>query len=179
MAALELTTVIGNISKSLFSVEKLITGFAYLLGLYFIVHSLTLLRRIAGKGRSGGGHEKVFVPVAYLLMGAALLYSPSMIQALANTAFGDGNVLQYSNYNAFNLYSAMGLLIQTAGLIWFVRGCVLLAHASEPGVQEGPKGLAFLVAGVFAVNFDNSVAMLNYILSHLVRLTISLSGTGG
>lgn len=178
MAAPDLISIIGNISQSLFSFEKLITGFAYLIGLFFIIHALGLLRKIGSSKGHGASNQKMFVPIAYTLMGSALIYSPSAIHALANTAFGEGNVLQYSNYSSINIYSTMGMLIQTAGLIWFVRGCVLLAHASEPGVKEGPKGLTFLVAGIFAINFDNSVAMLNYILTHLMTMTISLSGTG-
>ena len=43
---------------------------------------------------------------------------------------------------------------------------VLLAHGSEPGVQEGSKGLTFMVAGIFALNFDNTVAVIDYALTY-------------
>ncbi|AHE66356.1 hypothetical protein Loa_00788 [Legionella oakridgensis ATCC 33761 = DSM 21215] len=84
---------------------------------------------------------------------------------MANTDWG------YSNYNPYNIYSAMRVVIRTAGLIWFVRGCVLLVHASEPGVQHGPKGLAFLCAGVLAINFEGTVAVVNVIIEKLILLS--------
>jgi hypothetical protein len=69
----------------------------------------------------------------------------------------------------------MEIVVQTAGLLWFVRGCVLLVYSSEPGKQQGPKGLTFIIAGIFAMNFEGTYAMLNYIMNHL----LSLAGMGG
>jgi hypothetical protein len=46
-----------------------------------------------------------------------------------------------------------------------------LVQASEPGVQHGPKGLAFLCAGVMAVNFEGAVEILNYIIAKFIHLT--------
>ena len=52
-------------------------------------------------------------------------------------------------------------------------------HASEPGTQEGPKGLVFILAGILAMNFDNSIAMVNSILTYLISWTMSVkSGQG-
>ena len=73
----------------------------------------------------------------------------------------------------------MGLLIRTAGILWFVRGCVLVAHASEPGTQEGPKGLAFICAGVLAMNFDNTISVLNYILNSVMTWTQAIKNSQG
>ena len=62
----------------------------------------------------------------------------------------------------------MGLIIRTAGIIWFIRGSVLVAQASEPGGQHGMKGLVFIIAGILAMNFDNTIAMLNTLLSRVM-----------
>lgn len=166
--------MLGNISQSLFPVQHLISGGAYLIGIVFFIVALQKLKKIGDARVSGGSSEKMFVPIAYLLAGAALVFLPTAISALSATAFGEGNILQYSNYNRFNIYSSMGVIIRTAGLIWFVRGAVLLAHASQPGVQEGPKGLLFLIAGILAINFDNTVAMFNTILHYLTTMTLSI-----
>lgn len=98
---------------------------------------------------------------------------------MANTAFGQGNVLTYTNYNQANIYSTMGLLIRTAGFLWFVRGAVLVAHSSEPGTQDGPKGLLFLFAGVLAVNFDNTVGMINTVVGNVVTWTLAVKASQG
>ena len=55
----------------------------------------------------------------------------------------------------------MGILTETAGLIWFVRGCNLLAKSSEPGAKNGAKGLGFLIAGILAMNISSTSQMLN------------------
>ena len=115
--------------------------------------------------------EGLFGPVAFFLGGAALIFLPSMLGALSTTAFGNSNILQYIQFDPFSVYNSMGIIIQTAGLIWFVRGCVLLVYSSEPGEEHGPKGLVFIVAGVFAMNFAGTVGVLNYLVSHLFSLT--------
>ena len=115
----------------------------------------------------------------YFLFGAALLYLPTAMSSLANTAFGVGNILTYTNYNQGNIFSVMGLIIRTAGLLWFVRGCVLVAHASQPGAQDGPKGLVFLLAGIFAMNFDNTIAMINSLVNYIINWGISVKTSHG
>ncbi len=121
----------------------------------------------------------MFTPMMYLLVGALLIYLPSGMDLMANTAFGVGNVLTYSNYNPANIYSSMGFLIRTAGVLWFIRGCVLVAHSSQPGTQQGLKGLVFLIAGVFAMNFDNTIAMINSALDYFVKATLSVKAAAG
>lgn len=169
MNSTDLVTMVGNVSRSLFPVQHLLSGGAYLLGLIFFIVALIKLKKAGGGGQSS---EKIFVPMAYLVGAAALLYLPSAVNLLSNTAFGTGNILQYTDYNPYNIYSSMGFIIQTAGLIWFIRGCVLLIHASEPGVQWGPKGLVFLCAGVLAMNFQNTANMVSTIVTHLEQLTL-------
>lgn len=170
----DIITMLGNLSQSLFPVQHLISGGAYIIGIVFFIVALQKLKKIGDSRVSGGGHERMMVPVAYILAGAALVFLPTAISTLSATAFGVGNILEYTRYNRFDIYSTMGMIIRTAGLIWFVRGAVLLAHASQPGVQEGPKGLVFLIAGVMAINFDNTVAMFNAMLHYVTTMTLAV-----
>lgn len=165
----DLVTMIGNISRSLYPVQHLITGGAYVLGILFFMTAITKLRSIAQSKQS---QEKMYSPMMYLLLGAFLLYLPSALDAMANTTFGVGNVLTYSSYNPSNIFSSMGLLIQTIGILWFVRGSVLVAHSSHPGTGHGSKGLAFIFAGILAMNFDNTIAAVNYVVSNFVSWTL-------
>lgn len=177
MNSTDLITMIGNVSQSLLPVQRFLTGGAYLLGIIFFISALSKFKAIANqKGRS---QTRTFVPVVYLFFGAFLLYLPTAMNVIANTTFGIGNVLTYTNYNKIDIYSSMGVMIRTAGIIWFIRGCVLLVHASEPGTQEGPKGLAFLFAGVLSMNFDSSIAALNYAVSHLIAWSLSVKASQG
>ena len=174
MNSVDLITILGNLSQSLYPVQRLISGGAYVLGLSFFVTALVKLRKIADKRTQSSSQEKMFVPFMYLLFGSFLVYLPTALGVMANTAFGVGNVLNYSAYNPADIYSSVGVLIRTAGIIWFVRGCVLVAHSSQPGTQHGMKGLLFLIAGILSVNFDNTVLMLNHVMDYLVRAAGSI-----
>lgn len=172
----DLVTMIQNVSRSLEAVQHFIGGLAYIIGLIFILIAFLKFKSLGEKmGASGGSGEKMFVPVAYLVVGAALLFLPSALQVMSNTAFGTTNILEYRRYDTNTLFGALSIIVRTAGLIWFVRGCVLLAHASEPGVQHGPKGLTFLIAGILAVNFEMTVSYFNWIVDQ-VNLYFGKSG---
>ncbi|PWY55376.1 type IV secretion protein IcmC [Legionella qingyii] len=175
----DLITIIGNLSRSLYPVQHLISGGAYILGILFFLTAISKLRKIADHRAQSSSQEKMYTPMMYLLFGAILLYLPTALDAMANTTFGVGNILTYTSYNPSNIFSSMGLLIQTAGVLWFVRGSVLVAQSSQPGTQHGPKGLAFIIAGVLAMNFDNTIAMLNYTISSLVRWTMAITASQG
>ena len=73
----------------------------------------------------------------------------------------------------------MQIIIRTAGLLWFVRGCVLVAQASEPGAQHGPKGMVFICAGILSMNFDNTIAMTNTAITHLIDWSLSIKQSQG
>jgi hypothetical protein len=67
----------------------------------------------------------------------------------------------------------MSILVQTAGLIWFVRGCIMVVHASEPGEQHGLRGFFFIVTGIFAMNFVLTMSMIAYVVNFLVNWSIT------
>jgi uncharacterized membrane protein HdeD (DUF308 family) len=179
MSTIDLVTIIGNISQSLYPVQRLITGGAYLLGILFFMTAIMKFMKIGDYRAQHSSREKMFTPMMYLLFGAILLYLPSALDVAANTAFGVGNVLTYTSYNPYNIYSSMGLLIRTAGVLWFVRGCVLVAHSSEPGTQQGSKGMLFIIAGILSMNFDNTVSVINSILNNFITWTLAFKKSQG
>ena len=172
----DLVTIIGNLSRSLYPVQHLVSGFAYLLGIIFIISALMRLKKMGESRRSG---EKPIVALSLFFGGGALLFLPSMLRALTNTVFGvGGNVLQYADYNPYDIRSSMKLLIQTAGILWFVRGSVLLAtNSGDRRGKQGPKGLAFVCAGVLAMNFENTGAAINAVLAEITSFTMSFKGS--
>ena len=179
MTTIDLVSILGNISQSLYPLQRLITGGAYILGILFFITAIGKLRKIADHRAQSSSQEKMFTPMMYLLFGAILIYLPSALNVMANTAFGVGNVLTYTEYSPTNIYSTMGLLIRTAGILWFVRGCVLVAQASEPGAQHGPKGLVFIIAGILSMNFDNTVSILNNMMAYITHVTVTIKESQG
>jgi hypothetical protein len=175
----DIVAIIGNVSQSLYPLQRFITGGAYLLGITFFIIAIFKLKKVVDHPVGRPSQEKMFAPMMYILFGAMLLYLPTAMDVMSNTVFGTGNILAYTKLNPYDIYSSMGLLIRTAGILWFVRGCVLVAQASSPGAKEGPKGLLLLFAGVLAINFDNTVSIINSFLSNMITWTLAVKSSQG
>jgi hypothetical protein len=170
---IDIVKIFTNLVESLGPVQAMLSGFGYIVGVGFVLASLTRFHKAADTQTQSSSQEKMFVPILYLVMGVGLIFLPTTLNTMANTAFGVGNILSYSEDTEDKLVGAIKFLIETTGIIWFVRGSILLTHASHPGVQEGPKGLTFLVAGVFAMNFDNTVHVVDYMLANFFTVMSS------
>ena len=173
----DLSQMLSNLSKSLPSVQYLLGGISYLGGIGFFIAALFRFRDNVEK--QGESDAKMIVPFAFLAMGSALLFLPSLMDALSTTLFGSSSsVLEYAGYQPYSIYNSMTILIETIGVIWFVRGCFLIAHASDPeqGRQGskgvGVKGLMFIVGGLFGINFHSTVQMMDSALNYLMGITI-------
>lgn len=179
MNAPSLSEILGNISQTLGPIQGLLSTLAYIFGLLLYYAAIQKLRIIGDFHARGASHEKMFIPVTYILMGSLLFYLPTALHIFTATAFGTGSILQYGNTNPYNIQNSISNLLQVVGFIWFIRGCILLAQASNPGVQHGPKGLAFLCAGIFAINIDKTTGAINYIIDKITSMTLSISGMTG
>ena len=126
--------------------------------------------------QTGGGRS--FIPLAYGLGGFTLIYLPTMITIAENSFFGIYSPIAYADWFAElkqkygNSVYVLTRLTQLGGLIWFVRGVFLLVQASEPGVQHGPKGMGFLLAGIFALNVQYTANAVAYIMNQIAKLTV-------
>lgn len=172
MAALpDFTEMVQNIGPSIDPLYRVMTGFCYLVGAWLLWSSLKKIRDVADARARYGGGGKVFVPLAYAMGGFALFYLPSMAQVAQNTFFGTSSPMAYANWLT-ELRQTYGdstyvltRLAQLAGLIWFVRGILLLVQASEPGIQYGPKGMGFMIAGILAMNVKYTANAVAYIVN--------------
>ncbi len=160
----DLVTMLGNLGQSMASLQRLISGFGYLLGILFIMKALTKLKSL-GERQS---KESKFLIFAYFAIGAILLFLPSTISVLNNTTFGVGSVVQYASFSQFSLIGSMLIIIKTAGILWFVRGCVLLTHGSEPEGKLGTKGITFIIAGILAMNFQGTMGIITYLVDSIM-----------
>ena len=173
MVNLDLISMLGNLSKSMRSVQSLISGLGYVVGITFILHSILKFKEHIDSGKSS--QTGLNLPLAYLFAGAALIYMPSMLNTLSVTFFGTSSVLEYTTAKPINIDVYMHAIIATAGVIWFVRGCVLLAHASDPRSGRkgskgiGAKGLSFLVMGIFATHLDATVYALYGVMQMILN----------
>ena len=167
--------ILANVAKSLPKVQALITGASYLIGMSMIFKAIFYLK-IYGESRTmqtQSAHMKE--PVMYFLIGSFLLYLPSGLHVLMSTTFGYSSPLAYAPVSSsnpslnrlFGSGSLVGrplvLIIQTVGLIAFIRGLVLIARAAGQGSQPGGtgKGLVHVFGGILAVNIVGTLQIIN------------------
>jgi len=111
----------------------------------------------------------------YFLVAAMLVYLPTGFEILMNTTFGYSNVLSYAPVNSNNstldllfgqdsaIGSSLAMIIQTIGLVSFVRGWVLIARSAGHGQQPGSmgKGLVHVFGGILAMNIVGTIEIIN------------------
>jgi len=177
----DITSMLVAFGQSIDPIEKFASGLAYLMGIFFFIHALAKLRPIADRrARDTSGRGGFIIPAAYILAGAALLYLPTSIHVMETTLFGSYSPLAYNSWieEWVTKYSSPGYivtqLIEMAGVIWFVRGCVLLAASSDPGVQHGMRGFVFLIAGVLAINFLTTFSIIEATMESITTGTHAL-----
>lgn len=173
MNIVDIVTMLGNLGQSLTSVDRLVTAVSYLAGLVIIYTGVFKLKHILNA--SGRSQERSFEALAYIVAGIALLFLPTSIRIFSTTIFGSENILSYANYDKWNIFASMGILLKTVGLIWFVRGCIMIVHASKPGEQSGMRGFFFLITGILAMNFVWTMSTVNYIINVLVNWSITFN----
>jgi intracellular multiplication protein IcmC len=165
--------VLINLANSLIPVEKLLTGAAYIIGIWFAIKALLVLKaHTESRSQAAGGPTE---PIMYLFVAAMLIYFPSAFQMLMNTTFGYSNVLAYAPNNTqmplinavFGQDSPMGqaltIIIQIVGLISYIRGWLLLAKAGGSGQQPGNvgKGITHIFAGILALNIIGTLQVIS------------------
>ncbi len=165
----------ANIISSLLSIEKLIVGAAYLMGISFGIKALFSLKKLAEAKSQMADHGSIKEPLIYLLVAAMFLYFPTGFAVLMQTTFGYTNVLTYvpvtsgssSLQSLFGDNSAFGytlsVLIQVVGAIAFVRGWVLIARSAAQGQPPGGTGtgLVHVFGGILAMNIVGTLQIVN------------------
>jgi hypothetical protein len=172
-------SMIERLAQSTLPVQALASGFGYVVGIIFMLIGLKKLQRIADFRARSSSNIPIIVPFAYFIGGAILIFFPEAVKIASTTAFGTGNILAYAKINRASYLGAMIIIIQTIGVIWFIRGTVLLVNASNPGIQHGPKGFAFLISGILAINFEGTVSLINTAMQYVGSYTMAFKGSLG
>ena len=167
--------MLTNIANSMESVQHLISGAAYLMGLAFAFKALMSLKELGESRSMMSGKSSIKEPLIFFLVAAMLVYLPTGFQVLMSSSFGYANVLAYAPINSnnslldslFGQDSAVGrslsIIIQTIGLIAFVRGWVLIARSASSGQPPGGtgKGMVHVFGGILAMNIVGTLEMIN------------------
>jgi intracellular multiplication protein IcmC len=168
--------IINNIARSVAPIERMISGFAYVMGIMFAIKAISSLKQY-GESRSAmsSNNANMKEPMVYLLVAAIFIYLPTGLQIILNTTFGsaDANILAYQPVNngigstlfgsGSNIGQSLTLIIQAIGIVAFVRGWILIARSASQGQQPGGtgKGLVHVFGGILAMNIVVTLEIIN------------------
>lgn len=167
--------IINNIASSMLPIQRLVTGFGYLLGLVFAFKAIATLKQYGESRTMMSSSANMKEPLMYFAVAAMLIYLPSAVDVMMKTSFGTTNILQYQSVDSksgiintlFGSNSMVGqslsIIIQTIGVVAFVRGWVLIARASGQGQQPGGtgKGMIHIFGGILAMNIVLTLQIVN------------------
>ncbi|KTD19357.1 IcmC (DotE) [Legionella lansingensis] len=167
--------ILTNIANNLLPVERLITGAAYLIGLAFAFKAIYSLKQFGESRTMYSQSASLKEPLAYLLVAGIFIWFPTGLGILLQTTFGSSSILQYAPVNSsnqalsaiFGSGSTIGrpltIIIQTIGVIAFVRGWVLIARSASQGQPPGGtgKGLIHVFGGILAMNIVATLQIIN------------------
>ena len=163
-----------NIISSLLSIEKLVTGTAYLIGISFVIKALYSLKSYGEAKSQMSNHGSMKEPAVYMFVGGMFIYFPTGFEVLMNTTFGYSQVLAYapisSNNTIINTLFGQGspfgytlaLIVQVVGVIAFVRGWILIARSASQGQPPGGvgQGLMHVSGGILAMNIIGTIRVI-------------------
>jgi intracellular multiplication protein IcmC len=164
------TNILANLAPSLRSVQYLLTGTAYLIGISFIIKGVMALKQLGEQRSHMSPHHSIKEPLIFLLSGSMLLYLKDAIDTFNITVFGSSSILAYnqlsSNFAAqlANAGQSIILFVQVIGLIAFIRGWIIIAKgATQNGHSQGGfgKGLMHVFGGILAINIVGTLNVLS------------------
>lgn len=174
----DLHDILANLSKVLGPAMILLIAVSYIAGIAFVLRGLMMLRAFSMPLTQATRPGEVAGPLVYMLVGTFLLYLPTTTDFITSTFFGGESPFEGSDtfkYGATGrasdkilgyapvaiegqwaaLVDTIGYYIMFIGMIAFIRGWFIIAHAGQPGVQPGSisKGIVHIIGGILAINF--------------------------
>lgn len=167
-ASVDISQLLINLSDSLAPIQRLITGFAFMLGVALIFRSIYYLK-VFGEARvMMQSNSSITEPLIFLFAGVILIYISSGLSIFLESSFGYENPLSYTDWRAGGDMStpvrkSIIWFIQAIGVITFVRGTYQLTKIGQRNMQGGGLGKAVthLFGGVLAINIVGTVNILS------------------
>ena len=167
--------VLANIASNMASVQRLISGAAYVMGIMFAIKALMTLKELGESRTMMSSKGNVKEPLIYFLVAGMLLFLPTGFKIMMMTTFGYSTILAYTPVNSnnsalnglFGQNSAVGeslsIIIRTIGLIAFIRGWVLISRSASQGQSPGGmgKGMMHVLGGIVAMNIVGTLQIIN------------------
>ena len=162
-------TMVQNFKAALPNLMQLVTALAYVIGMFFVIRGVMLLKDHGESRTHHGGGERGHLQRGLIMIavGAALLYLPTSVQVGMSTFWSNPTPLAYvaqQDDSWSQLIQACFLIIQLIGTIAFIRGLIMLTHLSHHGGGQGVfgKAMAHIVGGILCIDlYDFVNAVIN------------------
>lgn len=156
--------MIRNIVKQLPDVTRLVTAFAYVAGMVFVLRAVVALKH-AGEMRTMMSQEHSMKrPMIFMFVGVMLLYLPSAVQTGLSTFWTEPNPYGYLEKQDewAQFYNACFMIVQLVGVIAFIRGMMQLTQLAGHGGHQGAfgKAMAHIIGGIFCINIYQFVQVV-------------------
>lgn len=164
VSSLSAESMLVNIAQQIPNLMRLVTAIAYVLGLYFMIHGVILLKH-AGEMRTQMSHEHHLTkPMLFLAIGAMLTYLPTTVHIGLSTFWTNPNPYGYLQMKDqwFQFINICFLIVQFVGVLSFIRGLVILKDLGGHGGGQSnfAKGLTHIIGGVLCINIYQFVQVV-------------------
>ena len=163
LGSVDLSTIVKNIASSFINVEHLALGIFYVVGIFVLIAGIYDLVEFGMMHQSDPMNK--LRAVTKLSIGALLIYLPSSVEVVSQSLFGENVSLSYQTITSDIVLSSAKVILQLAGIIWFVRGLFMLMTGHEAGERlRHFKGVLYIVSGALAANVDYAISSTNYLI---------------
>lgn len=163
VGAVNIDTLITNLSNTIPSLMRLVTAAAYVMGISLSIKGLFELKKL-GEQRSmmSSSEGGLKGPLIYLTIGSLLLFLPSALETGLSTFWAESTPYAYETMaddSWHNMIKSVFLIVQLVGTISFIKGLIIFTHMSGQSSQPGTfgKAITHIVAGILCINMYNFV----------------------
>jgi intracellular multiplication protein IcmC len=160
-----LDQVVANMTKNMPQLMSMVTAFAYILGIYFVIMGVIELKHFGEMRTQMSSEHGLKKPLLQIFVGAALIYLPSSIKMGLYTLWDQPAPFAYvvTTGSAWSeLFGNCFIIMQFIGVIAFIRGLVILTHLGGHGGQPGTfaRGITHIIGGILCINMYDTVRMI-------------------
>ena len=160
----DLLNMLLSFAESLSGLSYLVTASTYLLGIFLISSAMYKLKALGDSRSMMSQQMDISGPIVKMLVGAGLIWWPTLIDVTTYTFWGTNSPLSYQPSYGYELDSAIEVafeIIRLVGIIAFIRGWYYLVKSGEQGGEiTVAKGLTHIVGGILAYHMGATVRVL-------------------
>lgn len=168
VSSLSAEDMINRIATQLPQLMRLVTAFAYVMGMYLIFVGILKLKQYGESRTMMSQSHELKGPMIFIAVGALLLYFPTSVQVGLSSFFAEPSPYGYleGTDEWAGFMNNVFMVIQLFGTIAFIRGLLLLSRLGGHGGQPDTFGRAMthIIGGIFCINIYEFIKVILFTL---------------